>query len=388
MNMPKFIFVLLLVMAAAITPSISHAVGNIHFSKFEIHPYISLQEIFSDNIYYTSTNEKRDKISVILPGVKTQFPFGMHKLEAEYYANLRRYDEFRGENTTDHRARGMLDFKFGSLFTLTLKEDFKKDHEGRGSSATGFIEIYRSNTASASAVYQLAGRSKIQVDYGRTSYNYMISAFRDRDEDVVSGFVYYRFLPKTSAFIEYDHKAIDFTLPTSSLDNAMDSALFGITWEATAKSKGTIKAGRTWKKFDSPALTDFSRWTASFDINHNFTEYTSLQLIGKRDINETNVLGTAYFITTGAYAEFSHKFVSKLAGLMRVSYGEDVFSNPVAPDITTRRDKTVMAGLGLRYSMKEWLQFGFDYNQNKRNSNINMNDYTEHHYLLSVNATF
>ena len=364
------------------------AIGNIHFGPLEVHPFLSLKEEFTDNVYTTSTDQKSDSITVTMPGVKVQMPFSMHRVEAEYYAIDRRYGTYSGDDTTDHHASGLLDLKFGSFFSLAASGAFDKGHEPRGSSASGFIEIFRKNTGSASATYQLANRSKVQLDYSRTSFNFMDSNFRDRDEALASGYLYYRFLPKTSAFIEYDRKSVDFTPASTTLDNSMDTLSFGITWEATARSKGTIKAGRTSKDFNDPSEQDFSDWSWSIDLDHKFTEATSVVLVGQRQINETNYPGIAYFTTTGAYAEFSHRFMSKMAFLLRGSYGRDVYSNPVPPETSTREDKTNMMGTGLKYFMHEWLEFGVDYNKKNRDSNIDVNDYRETLYVLSVSMLF
>jgi hypothetical protein len=364
------------------------AVGNIRIGQMEIHPYVSLQEIWSDNIYSTSTLQKSDSITVTTPGVKLLWPFGMHRLEAEYYAVDRRYNTYHGEDTTDHHAKGLLGLQFGSYFSLTASDTFDKGHEPRSSSATGFIERFRTNAASVSAAYQLATRSKVQFDYTKTSWNFMTSNFRDRDEDLIAGYIYYRFLPKTSAFVEYDRKMVDFTQVTTKLDNAMDTLSLGITWDIDESSKGTIKAGRTAKDFEDPAEKDFTVWTWSVKVNHIFSDLTTVNVIGLRNVNETNFSGTSYFITTGAFADLTHKFASKMAFVVRGSYGTDVYSNAVFPETLVREDKTKMLGAGLRYTMKDWLEFGADYNKRNRDSNINVNDYQETQYVLSANMSF
>jgi len=364
------------------------AEGNIRIGQMEIHPYLSLKEVFSDNIYSTSTLQKSDSITVTTPGVKLLWPFGMHRLEAEYSVVDSRYSKYQGEDTTDHHAKGLLGLQFGSYVSLTASGAFDKGHEPRGSSASGFVEEFRTNTGAVSAVYQLANRSKVQLDYTKTAWNFMTSNYRDRDEGLVAGYLYYRFLPKTSAFIEYDRKTVDFTLATTPLDNTMDSLLLGLTWEIDGRSKGTVKIGRTSKDFVDTAVKDFSVLSWSVDLNHKFSEETSVTVVGQRQVNETNAFGTAYFITTGAYGELKHGFMSKMALLMRGSYGTDRFSNAVPPETITREDKTTMVGAGLRYAMKDWLEFGADYNKKNRNSNINPNDYQETQYILSANMVF
>lgn len=367
---------------------IAGAAGNIRFGQMELNPYVALKEVFSDNIYNTQTEQRNDSLTVTTPGIRLQWPCGMHRLEAEYYVIDSRYGTYRGENTTDHHAKGLVGLQFGSYFSLSASGAFDKSHEPRGSSASGFIEIFRTNTASITAAYQLANRSKVQLDYSKTTWNFMDSNFRDRDENLMAGYLYYRFLPKTSAFIEYERKSVDFIEGTTPLDNAMGSFLTGLTWDIDGRSKGTMKIGRTSKDFENPAIKDFSVWSWSVDIGHKFSERTLLTVTGRREVNEANAFGTAYFITTGAYGELSHGFMSKMALLLRGSYGMDKFSNAVPPETVVREDKTRMVGTGLRYTMKDWLEFGADYNKKNRDSNIDGNDYEETQYILSANMSF
>lgn len=383
-----FWFMFVVVFAWGCTIGRADASGNIHLGKLGIHPYLSLQGIFSDNIYSTATDIKRDRIDVITPGAQLQFPFGMHRFEADYHAVLRRYDEFEGENTDDHHARGLVTFSIGSRFNLTLGDQFAKDHEARGSSATGFIDVFRSNAASSTATYQLAGRSKMEVGYRQTRYDYMIANFRDRDETLVTGAISYRFMPKTSVFIEFDRKIVDFEPVTTTLDNQVDYVMLGVTWEATAKSKGTVKGGRVNKDFESEAVDDFKLWGLFIDLDHQFTEYTSILLSVRRDVNETNLLGTTFFVTTGFAGEFKHRFGSKLTAMARFSYGDDEFSHAVPPQTQARIDKTVREGVGARYALREWFEIGADYGYRSRDSNIDVNDHREHQTIVSVKLTF
>jgi len=278
-----------------------------------------------------------------------------------------------------------MDFKFGRRLGLTLQDVYAKGHEPRSSSTTGLIEKYTANTASASISYKLADVSKVKMDYSKTAWKFKSSQFRDRGEDLISTYLYYRILPKTSAFVEYDHKQVDFDQSTITLDNKVNSGLLGATWEITEKSKGTVKGGYTWKNFESSTLKDLRTWAASIDLNHEFSDYTSLKVLGQRAVNETTLQGARYIATTGMYCEFTHKFTYKTAGILRGSYGEDKFSDAIAPETKARNDLTTAAGAGLKYQMRDCLEFAIDYNYRERNSNINAYDYKENSYMFTIN---
>jgi hypothetical protein len=375
----------LVMLLLCLVPAVAPAAGNITLGTTEVHPYVSVKEDFSDNIFYTSTDERSDSITTITPGIRLVHPFRAHAAELEYYAVVNRYSKYRTEDTTDNFANGKVDLKFGSLFGLRLTDAYTQSHEPRASSSTGFIEEYRSNAAGLSATYQLADRSKVQVDYGRTDWRYLTSSFRNRDEDLVSGYFFYRFLPKTSVFVEYDFKKVSFVDGSLELDNTVGSALLGLTWEMSESSKGTVKAGTLAKDFSDKAKGSVSTWTGAVDVRHAFSERTAVTLGGSRVVNETSLLGNRYYITTGLSAELTHRFLSKLTGALRGTYGTDDYADALAAGEDARRDRTTTAGAGVTYKMHDWISLGLDYGLKDRRSNQSANDYTEHSTLLSVN---
>jgi hypothetical protein len=370
-----------------IVPAAVHAEGNIHVGQLKINPYVSVNEAVSDNIFYTSTDQRNDSLTTTTPGIRLQYPFRMHQANIEYHSVLTRYHTYKSEDTTDYFTNGNVNLKFGSLLSLNLSDAHVKGHEPRSSSSTGAIELFRTNAAAASATYQLADLSKIQLDYTKSLWHFQTSAFRNRDEDLVSAYFYYRVLPKTSAFLEYDRKHVMFSDKSLNLDNDADSLQAGLTWEITARSKGTVKAGTITKDFTSSTKGDFKGWTGYADIRHDFTDNTSGMLNGQRTVNETALLGNRYFITTGAYAELSHKFGRKLSGVVRGSYGQDRYADLIGLDATVRTDRTQLEGAGLKYAMKDWLEFALDYNSRERRSNIPVNDYRENSAFLTVSVS-
>ena len=41
--------------------------GNIHIGQLRVHPFVSVDETFSDNVFYTATEQKRDTIITYTP---------------------------------------------------------------------------------------------------------------------------------------------------------------------------------------------------------------------------------------------------------------------------------------------------------------------------------
>jgi len=377
-----FMLFIILVMCL---PATAFSAGNLHIGALEIHPFVSVKETYNDNVFAVANNTTGDWVNTITPGIRLALPYRRHLFTAEYNAVINTYSKYGSEDTTDHNAKVLADFKIGSLFGVTFSDTYAKGHEPRDSSTSGQIEKFEKNAPSVTATYQLADRSKIQMDYTRTSWNFMLSEYRSRDEDLVSTYFYYRFMPKTSAFVEYDWKNVAYDEKVNGLDSRVHSGFLGLTWEMSASTRGTVKGGYMQKKFDAANKEDYGTWGASADISHAFSDYASLKVIAMREVNESSALGTRYFVTTGAYAEYTHKLTYKISAVARASYGVDDYSDAIAPDTVARSDKTLLGGVGLKYQMRDWLEFVLDYNYRDRNSNIPVNDLSQNAYSLTIN---
>lgn len=367
---------------------VSDSPGLLRLGPMAVHPYLILKEAYSDNIYSVTDGKDSDFITSVTPGVYLELPVKAHTLSLNANMTSNSYSKFSDENTTDYFISGNGNFILGNLLNVKLSDAYTKGHEPRSASSTAEIEKFTNNLAAVSLTYLVAQVSKVQIDYSRTNWNFRTSEFRSRDEDMVSAFIYYRLMPKTSAFVEYDFKDVSFKDKTNGLDNKVNSGLVGLIWEATARSRATIKGGYLTKDFDLSTQGSLSTWTASADINYDFSDRTTFRLIGKRDVNESAILGTRYYISTGLYSELTHKFLDRLAGAVRASYGVDKYADIISGDTVLRRDEALTTGVGAHYFMRRWLELVLDYNHRHKSSNISTYNNTENTVTFTLNAAF
>ncbi len=367
---------------------VSEEPGVLRLGPMAIHPYLTVKEARSDNIYAVPEGKSHDFITYFVPGLYLELPVKAHTLSLNANMTNTRYAKFSSEDTDDYFVDGKGNFNFGSLFNVKLSEDYTKSHEPRTSSANGLLEKFQNNAATASLTYLLADVSKVRLDYSRNMWKYRTEGFRNRDEDLLSAYIYYRILPKTSAFVEYDFKNESFIDKTNGLDNKVQSGFFGLFWEASAKSNVTIKGGYLMKDFNLSSQGSVNTWTASVDANYYFSDFTSLKLVAKRDVNEAAILGTRYYVTTGLSGELTHRFLERLSAVASAGYWVDKYSDTVAGDAVARRDKSAYTGFGLRYFMLRWLEADLDYNNTNKISNISLSHFSENRETLALKAAF
>jgi hypothetical protein len=368
--------ILLVLVLLSCLPAPAFSAGNIHFKELEIHPYLSVTETYDDNVYATSSDTKNDWITTTTPGIKLLMPFKTHSFAAEYRASFFNYLDYTDENVTDQHAAALADFKFASLIGLKLGDTYDRGHEPRAASGSGEIVEYDKNAAKGELSYVFADRFKAQMDYTRTylDFSSVDNEFRNRSEDLIATYLYYRFMPKTSAFVEYDFKNVSYELEADGLDNQVQKPLLGLTWEISEMTKGTVKGGYLFKNYEEESTDNIDTWTASAELDHEFNENSSIKVVGLREVNEPNVKGTTYYITTGAFTEYTHKLMYKVSAVARGSYGADDYNNAAGTTGPDRNDKTFLGGVGLKYQLRDWLEFDLNYNHLDRNSNISTYD--------------
>ena len=381
-----FILPVLFFIILCFTPA-ANAEPNLHAGSLRFHPYLFLRELHSSNVYSTATDRNSDYITTVVPGLKLELPIGKHGLEVNYNAVLDRYGKYMGENTSDHNANESGEMNLASVFKIKLSDDYKKGHEARGASSTGFIEKFWTNSAGGTLEYSLTDLSKVRLDASYDKWNFTTSKFRNRHDYDNSLYVYYRILPKTSVFGEYDHKRTTYELRSPDLASRTDGGQIGLTWEISERSKGTVKTGYLKKNFSDKSLKDHGSWIYSVDVSHDFSSKTSVKLLGERTIREASLSGTSYLQTTYGRVEFFQRVYDKFAASLNGSYGVDKFSNAV-PGISplVRRDVNVAGGAAVKYMMRDWLDFSVGYTHRTRNSNIDVNDYDVNEYMLQINA--
>lgn len=385
-------FVLAITVISFIAPSFVSATGNMKIGPIKVDPYISGKATYTTNVFATSGAREDDYIITYTPGVTLKLPFRRHLLYIDYNIVDKNYEDFSDEDTTSQNGYGMLDLKVGSKLNVILSDTYTKGHEPRGASATGSIEKFKSNTMEARIRHALVDTSSVEFAYSGTelSYETAVNDFRERDEDTLSFGLYFKVLPKTSLFVEYARKDVNYEVVEPILgvflDSRTDFMQMGVKWDATGKSTGILKVGYAWKDYDDDLLGEYNTWVGSLEGIHNIDKDTSLTLRASRSLNETSLSGTRFTTITGAYGELRHKFFKRYSLAAKGSKAEVKFSDPLLVPTELRIDNMSTVGADFVYKMQKDVTLTLDYEYSKRNSNEDVNDYRQN--LYSVTASF
>ncbi|HXX82230.1 MAG TPA: outer membrane beta-barrel protein [Thermodesulfovibrionales bacterium] len=352
-----------------------------------------MTEEYTDNIFCTNTDVVGGFKTIISPGFNIELPMvtvardrSRYHLDMQFRLDSEEFDRFTVSNGVGYIAMAKFGYEMPSTgITLDLYEVFRRAHDPYSVNVTPQLDWYHENAVTASLGYKFSTRYQIRFDYTNHILNYDAErvSYRNETDNTIAGYFYYAFTPKLSAFVQY--QGVKFDYDDHGLNNTENYLYGGIEWDVTAKSKGTVKAGSESTSFDDSSLGKYNNFVWRVDINHNFDPKNSVILAAYRRPNETNVVGTSFYLTTGFLLQYYHRITGKIDVRGDLSYGEDKYYGVLGGN--PRIDNTWNAAIWLFYQIKRWLRVELGYMYTNRNSNIDVYTYKSNQIWLTLRVT-
>jgi hypothetical protein len=393
-------------------PNLGDVVGG---KSGYIHPYLSIGEYFTDNLFSREYKRQSDFITRVIPGVWAVYPasreqllrvntlnttpgglelsrfrtastgrlqaYGLYQLDSNFH------DRFSSEDRTNQRGEGMLRYNLRGGLSFEVFDVYELDHDGYGTGASRSLDKFKSNLASGRITYDYSPKLSFEAEYGYYFLEYGAdeNTYRDRNDNSVAARVFYRILPRTSVFVEYGF--IDISYDEDILtDSTQNQAHVGVQWEVTTKSRARFKLGYQNKDFDDPVDESHNDIIGEFQFDHRFTPKTSVRLRATRKTSETDIIGGNYILAHKVQLRYIQRLTAKLTGSINFYYQNDSYRSDVTVggETAKRDDDYFSAGLGLRYALQSWLTLTGGYEFLKRDSNFDTNDYDKNTVYLNV----
>jgi len=383
-----------------------------------LHPFLSISEYYTDNVVNAKGEKKSDFITVISPGVWLTIPriyekllsvdtssiapggfslsrstsgsFRRYQTYLFYGADIERFSKYSSENVTSHKLEGLFQYNLRGGLSIELVDQYLASHDIRGTGISSELDKYKTNLSNLILTYDALEKIKFRIDYSNFFVNYDASRndYRDRIDNAFSGYIFYKFQPKTSVFIEYDF--IDINYDESALFDSKEYHYFGgLQWDVTAKSKGSVKAGYGVKNFSVSSIGDAKDFIIEAQIDHQFTPKTSVKIKASRKTNETNISTTDFILSNNIEVEYLQRLTGKITGDVNFSYTNDSYKGNLTfgGETKERKDDTFGGAFALRYKFKEWLQLDTGYIYTKRGSNFSDFNYTTNIIFIRITGS-
>ncbi len=376
-----------------------------------IHPYLAIGEYFTDNFYEVEYRRQGEFVTRITPGVWVSLPAspyqmvrlktlnvapgglelsrfrskGKTRLQAygSYQADILIHDRFDNEDQVNQKAEGFFRYNFRGGLSVELLDVYELEHDSAGSGPTSSLDKFTSNLFETSVGYDLSSKTKFEVEYAlyTLTYDDDSSQFRDRDDHRFSGRAFYRFMPKVSAFLEYNLISLDYDENTLS-DSDEHQVYLGVQWPQTIKSRWRAMIGYGEKDFDDSARSDKNNFLGEIQFRHRFTSKTYVDLRANRRTNETDSQGADYILSHKIQLRYYQRLTAKFLASANMYYRNDDYKG--AGSLGGRDDDYYGAGMDLTYRLTRWLNLAGGYSFLRRNSSIKPNDYNKNAVYLNL----
>ena len=372
---------------------------NVQAGPFYIAPTLDVAARYVDNLFRLDEDKKSTWVTEYTPKLLTWLQDGNNTYSLSYQLEDSHYASSHDDDFTDHRANLDLHHEFNVRNVLNINGEYYDGHEERGTGLTEgeIAELidepveYESNRIGGDYTYgNRLSRGRLELAARTVSYEYKnfrnFTRFRDRDADTYGATFFWKIGPKTDALLEVraidnDYDKVNPLDSAGTLDSEEMNYLVGLSWDATAKTTGSIKVGAYDREYDSSGRSDDDGFQWEVDVTWKPRTYSSINLNTRRVSQETNGLGD--FIDTSEYAvAWDHKWTLRSRTRMSFLYGDDDYSG------VERSDDRIELEASFSHELKRWLDLGFGYRFEQRDSNARSLgeslDYTQNIFFVEA----
>lgn len=355
-------------------------------SGLYIYPEAMVGVGFNDNVRGSNTNEVSSSITVLRPGVVAEMKHRGDRYTLGYTGNYGWYQNSSADNFNHH------DFWLGgdNYFTTRARLGwgagymFRSDARGSTDVSTAVNEPNRweAPVARVLGIYgapKALGRIEVEASWMQKRYknNRAVTETFDLDTSTLAGRFFYRVMPKTSLVFEARNTWNDYVSSASLNDNTYAKLLAGMSWDVSAKTTGSVKLGRAYKRFSSDGRVDTSANSWEAQLVWTPLTYSAVRVQTAQDIVDSTGLGN-FTNTRSLTAGWDHKWASYFTSSLSGTYVQAKY------DGVNRDDDVVNLGLGVYRELGYNFRAGVSHNYTKRNSNLQQFDFTRNVTMFTL----
>lgn len=405
--------------------------------RLNIHPFISIQAEYTDNMYSLNVDEQTNFIVNISPGIwfitpkAERLPVRLSsyntavggsrfslpsagsfdRFQAYLHASMD-YKTNSGDSNLDYTAwdiEGMFQYALPANISFRVMDKFVSgrdridigsfedgDFSGEGEdikvSSPSLIRDFISNQLRLFLNLDMSEKFTLNLDYANyyLDFDKDINDWLDRTDNALALYLYYHHSPKTSFFAQLSQAEIDYDSADYN-DNTSSSIAGGLRWQGTVKTSLMVKGGYEVKKYDSVEDDEVSDFTMETMISYLATDKTKISFSLVKALEETDTRVSKGKETISSRFNYDQEFSERFRGYVQLrveNYDYEAFDRIVDNRLVTEPRHDLLYGIkpALQYDFSDWLMTELSYSFEDRNSNIDIFDFTAQTIFLSLNA--
>lgn len=354
----------------------------------KLSPFLSERIEYESNVFQLPGRSKDDIIFKTIPGFLADYRADPLFVSAGYRSEILRFLDLERQDAEHHIAVGQVRLELPRLL-LNLRDDFTRTSDPPGTELTGRIKS-TTNVLSPEAEYRLSDRFSTGANYSWTRVDFERRVRQlDRDEHLVGGSVFWKFLPKTDLRLSYGYGRKDFDSDPRR-DVTRNIVTLGLRGDLTAKLSSTFRIGFESREPDRSGLKDFNGFVAGGDWIYKPTDRTIISLLTNRSVEESTFGNTLFFVSTIGTLLVEHHFIPKLSANLRLTGGTNDYptKETLLGRTKWRHDTLFGWGAGVDYDIQPWLRVGAEYSRTDRRSNFDVFQFVDDKITGKVTLQF
>ena len=360
-------------------------------------PTLKVEERYDDNIYAIENNVQSSWVNVITPEFVLSTEGRNSAYALTYSLNNENYASSHSDDHTDHHVDLDAAFQFDARNLLKLNAGYDKVEDIANDNFEDYNndllvpqgnegEPAKYTTTNFGGVYTYGAKTALtQLELGANYEELRYQNSGDFNEDLERNTVplrataFYRVAPKTRLLLEGIYEDYDY-INNNASDGDRQALLAGVTWEATAKTTGTIKIGAEERSYDKSVYEDESGASWEAGVKWAPRTYSTFDLTSRqRFAPGDNGAGTIDSQTTAL--TWNHHWLERLRSDVSYSYTDNDYKG------TDQQEDIDIVGVGLTYEMRRWLDIGIGYKYATSDSNYPGSSYDRNIYAINFKAS-
>ncbi len=390
-----------------------------------IHPFLSINTEYTDNLFNINTNEQTNWLTTIDPGIWLAIPrtkevplaiaptnstAGGLQMALPQYQGFERYSAYMmgalsyrnysydsDLNDYDANVEGFFKLNLRSGLSFQVIDHFTRsqDRFDVGASTVEALRRYYSNIALGDILWDVTEKISLKAEVSNfyLDYKEIDDSFLNRDDDTLSLYGYYKFTLRTSFFLEYRYIDVQYDDTLASFkDNTQDYFYGGINWIASAKTSFLFKLGYQQREYDNEEINTISENSEtsnndglSFELGvlYQVTDKTKISLAAHQAIGETDSTVALDKKVFGTRLGYEQEFFENFIGKFDLSYENSKYNQLIG---IKRDDDRFTIRPALQYVFSDWLMAELAYKWDDRTSTDDIFDYSSNTISFSLNS--
>ena len=343
-------------------------------------PTLKASEAYDTNIGKNAASVN-SWVTTLAPTLSLVAEDRLNAYSLDYGFVAERYHSAGNSDNIDHSLNGKAHMEFSSRSRLDLNLGYQVNED------TDLANDEDYKQTSFGAVYGYGSKqAKMQLEFGANKQikRYDYTDFDGKEVDIrnLSAIAYYQVAPATKAVVEYRNTDYDY-VSQNDIDSNANTYLAGVTWDATAKTSGSAKIGRTAKDFDQAGKSDPSSNVWEVSVTWSPRTYSNITATFNQSLGEGSG-GTAedYIDTDALTLNWNHQWSSFISTDLNYRRTDEDYKG------ITRKDDTTSYGVGVTYNVARNIDVGLGYSTTDKNSSVNTEAYDRDLISATLNIGF